>query len=320
MSDAALEQQLVRAGAAIRAGALVGMPTETVYGLAGSARDEAALLRIFTAKGRPRFDPLIVHVASVDEAWSVGVPSPRARALARRFWPGPLTLVLERQCGVSDLITAGLSTVAVRLPDHPLAQALIREAGVPLAAPSANLFGRLSPTLAAHVAEQLGDAVAEVLDGGPCRVGIESTVIRPDPQPLILRPGGITRAAIEAVLGELVAVAGQGQRQDALALPAPGMLKSHYAPSTPLVLRQGPWPAARPLAVLSWRGEQLPPDVLASEVLSRAGDPQEAARRLFVCLRRLDAVGAALIAAELVPESGLGEGINDRLRRAAGLG
>lgn len=313
------DEALARAAAAIRRGELVGMPTETVYGLAANAQDPDAVLRIFAAKGRPRFDPLIVHVPAAAAAWQIAVPTPRAQRLAAACWPGPLTLVLRRRPGVPDVVTAGLETVAVRVPAHPLALALLRACGVPLAAPSANPFGRISPTTAAHVREQLGDAVAEVLDGGPCSVGIESTVLQVDP-PCILRPGGTTRAHLEAVLQEPVAVATAPVRAQALGLPSPGLLASHYAPRTPLVLRDGAWPPAAGLAVLAWRGTDIPAGVHAREVLSAHGDLAEAARGLFAALRRLDASGAREICAELVPATGLGEGINDRLRRAAGLG
>jgi L-threonylcarbamoyladenylate synthase len=313
---------LARAAAALRAGRLVGMPTETVYGLAANALDPQAVLAVFTAKGRPTFDPLIVHVADAGQAWTVAVPSARARLLAERCWPGPLTLVLPRRACISDVVTSGLETVAVRCPDHPQALALIRAAGVALAAPSANRFGRISPTTAAHVREQFGDEVAVVLDGGPCRVGIESTVLLPDPLPVILRPGGLPRETLETILGEPVAVAGRGERAASLPQQAPGMLASHYAPLKPLRLKNADesWPSASDVGVLSWRGDGVPGGVAMVEVLSAAGDLAEAAMRLFACLRRLDAGPAKALVAELVPDHGLGLGINDRLRRAAGLG
>ncbi|MBA3708937.1 MAG: threonylcarbamoyl-AMP synthase [Planctomycetes bacterium] len=311
---------LERAIAAIRGGALVGMPTETVYGLAANALDAQAVVRVFAAKGRPTFDPLIVHVSDAAQAWTVAEPSPRATRLAAACWPGPLTLVLPRRAIVPDVVTSGLDTVGVRCPDHPLALALIRGAGVPLAAPSANLFGRISPTTAEHVREQLGDAVAVVLDGGPCRVGIESTVLLPDPSPIILRPGGLTRERLEEILNEQVAVADNAQRQGALPMASPGMLASHYAPRTPLTLVTGAFPDDTTAAVLSFRGDDLPTRHHAVEVLSGPGDLAEAATRLFAALRRLDGSGATVIHARGVPEEGLGLGINDRLRRAAGLG
>ena len=316
------ESEILRAGNAIRAGRLVGMPTETVYGLAGNALDVQAVLAIFSAKGRPSFDPLIVHVAEVTQAWNVAVPSRRAERLARDCWPGPLTLVLPRRSCIHDVITSGLDTVAVRCPAHPVARALIRAAGVPLAAPSANRFGGLSPTTAGHVREQLGDAVAMILDGGPCKVGIESTVLLLDPTPLILRPGGLSRERLEELLGEPVAVADRASRASHLPAQAPGMLASHYAPRTPLSLKSpgSPWPSGRALALMSFQGESLPGGVMAVEVLSRSGNLAEAAANLFATLRRLDGVGATAIVAETVPDEGLGLAINDRLRRAAGLG
>lgn len=310
-----MTEALPAAVAAIRNGLLVALPTETVYGLAADALDPQAVLRIFTAKGRPRFDPLIVHVPDAAAAWQVAVPSPRAERLAAACWPGPLTLVLPRRACVPDLVTSGLPTVGVRVPDHPLALALLRSCGRPLAAPSANPFGRVSPTTADHVREQLGAAVAVVLDGGPCRVGVESTVLRPDPVPLILRPGGLTRERLEALLGEPVALAGAGERADSLPREAPGLLASHYAPKIPLSLKgpADPWPQ-RPGAVrLAFRAG-------GDAVLSSAGDLAEAAAGLFAVLRRLEGSGAQEIIAETVPEQGLGLAINDRLRRAAGLG
>jgi L-threonylcarbamoyladenylate synthase len=313
---------LSTAAAAIRAGHLVGMPTETVYGLAANALDSQAVLRVFQAKGRPTFDPLIVHVADVAQAWTVARPSARAERLARTLWPGPLTLVLPRTAIVPDLVTSGLDTVGVRCPDHPVALALIRAAGVPLAAPSANPFGRISPTTAAHVREQLGDAVAVVLDGGPCRVGIESTVLLPDPSPIILRPGGVTRERLEEILGEPVAVADRAARAASLPQQAPGMLPSHYAPVKPLRLRAPaePWPTDPQVGVLAFTGGDVPRSCRYREVLSPRGDLAEAAAGLFAALRRLDASPAITLVAERVPDRGLGLGINDRLRRAAGLG
>lgn len=311
---------LEAAVAAIRGGGLVGLPTETVYGLAADATDPAAVLRIFSAKGRPRFDPLIVHVADATQAWSVAVPSPLAERLAAAYWPGPLTLVLPRRAVIPDVVTSGLETVAVRCPDHPLARELISAAGVPLAAPSANRFGRLSPTTAEAVREQLGPAVDVVLDGGPCRVGVESTVLRlVDDRPVILRPGGVTRAQLEVTLGRPVAIADRPTIAAGLPAEAPGMLASHYAPGCPLSLRAGAWPSDPSLGLLAFTGADLPPGVRC-EVLSPAGDLAQAAAGLFAALRRLDASGVTAIVAETVPEHDLGEAINDRLRRAAGLG
>ena len=298
------------------------MPTETVYGLAANALDVHAVLRVFLAKGRPRFDPLIVHVADAEQAWTVAVPSPRARVLAARFWPGPLSLVLPRRSNIPDAITSGLDTVAVRCPAHPLARALIHASGVPIAAPSANMFGMLSPTCAADVRAQFPESVAFVLDGGPCRVGIESTVLLVDPQPVILRPGGVSREALVEALGEPVALADRMAREASVPLPAPGLLASHYAPRTPLRLKQSgeAWPSSPNHAILSWMGVGLPAQARQVEILSHSGDLAEAAAGLFAALRRLDACDADCIIAERVAEDGLGLGINDRLQRAAGLG
>ena len=310
--------EIERAAQVIRAGGLVGMPTETVYGLAASALDARAVLRIYTTKGRPRFDPVIVHVADAEQAWTLCEPSARARRLAQACWPGPLTMILPRTALVPDIVTSGLETVAVRVPDHPVALALIRAAG-PLAAPSANPFGQISPTTAAHVSEQFLASQVLVLDGGACRVGIESSVLRVDP-PLLLRPGGYSREALSGILGEAVALSDREQRAAAVAMPSPGMLASHYAPRTPLRLRSGAIPAGERFAYLSWAGIDIPPQAHAVEVLSTALDLAEAATRLFAALRRLDDASARSIICELVPDEGLGEGVNDRLRRAAGLG
>lgn len=304
--------------AELRAGRCVGLPTETVYGLAADGLNPEAVARIFEIKQRPHFDPLILHVAEPEglEALAAEVPA-TARALADAFWPGPLTLVLPRRPVVPDLVTSGLETVAVRCPAHPVARALLRAFGGPLAAPSANPFGRLSPTTAAAVEEELGAAVAVVLDGGACGLGIESTIVDcTGPRPCLLRHGALPREVLETVCGPVdVAVSGEKLR-------APGMLQSHYAPRTPLRLLEGPveaemdWPAET--AHLSWRGP-LHPKACAGEVLSARGDLQEAAARLFAALRRLDRSGARAIQAERVPEEGLGRAVNDRLGKGAAL-
>ena len=314
-----VDPELMRAVAAIRAGRLVGMPTETVYGLAADALNATAVVRIYQAKCRPSFDPLIVHIADPDWAWQIAEPSPRALQLARHCWPGPLTMVLRRQAIVPDVVTSGLETVGIRCPDHALARELIRICGTPLAAPSANPFGRISPTTAAHVREQLGDQVDVVLDGGPCRVGIESTVLLVEPTPIILRPGGLTRERLEELLGEPVAVADTAGRAAHLPVQAPGMLASHYAPAKPFRLREpgAAWPTDPAIGVLAF---QHAPDLPWVETLSPAGDLAQAATGLFAALRRLDAAPVREIVGELVPDQGLGLGINDRLRRAAGRG
>lgn len=301
----------------LRAGGLVAVPTETVYGLAANATDADAVLRIFEAKRRPTFDPLIVHVrdrAQVEEV--VRDAPPEAKALMERFWPGPLTLVLPKTERVPDIVTSGLGTVGVRMPAHPLTQELLRALSFPLAAPSANPFGYVSPTTAQHVADQLGEEVPYILDGGPCSVGVESTIIGwEDGACVLYRPGGIPVEAIEAVIGPV----GTARKQ---VLPvAPGLLESHYAPRTPVVLgdirtllREH---MGKKMAVLSFRERYQTKD---NEVLSPSGDPHEAARALFGALRRVDASGAEVILAEPVPDEGIGRAINDRLHRAAAKG
>jgi L-threonylcarbamoyladenylate synthase len=322
---------LALAAATLGRGELVGMPTETVYGLAGSAFDEAALAKIFAAKERPVFDPLIVHLpeAGLATAGVVGPLAPAqarvAQALAERFWPGPLTLVLPRGERIPDLATSGLPTVAVRRPRHPVAEALLAAAG-PLAAPSANRFGRISPTRAEDVAAELaGRGVAFVLDGGPCDVGLESTIVAvtADGGLVLLRPGGVPAAELGA--GLVPAAAGDP-------VTAPGMLPSHYAPRKPLVLLEGPVAALagappgmpRRVGLLAFSspgaGERLA-DMTGASVVSETLDGADlaaAARGFFAALRRLDASAAEVIYAEPCPTAtGLGHAIADRLARAA---
>ncbi|WP_088345174.1 MULTISPECIES: L-threonylcarbamoyladenylate synthase [Rhodomicrobium] len=295
----------------IRAGRLVAFPTETVYGLGANALDGEAVARIFEAKGRPRFNPLIVHVADMAGAEALAAFSPDARDLAAAFWPGPLSLVLPRraEAGLSDLVSAGLPTVALRVPAHDGARALIRAAGVPLAGPSANLSGQVSPTTAVHVAADLGDRVDMILDGGPCAEGLESTIVGfADGEPVLLRAGAVPREAIEAVLGRPLAA------HKASAKPqAPGMLASHYAPRAQLRLN-----AERPKPGEAFLGFGPHAATAAASLnLSASGDLREAAANLFAHLRLLDAAETATIAVAPIPEAGLGEAINDRLRRAA---
>jgi len=303
---------VARAGRLLRAGQLVGLPTETVYGLAGDATSDRAVAAIFAAKDRPAFNPLIVHVAEAAEARRLVEFDSRAEALAARFWPGPLTLVLPRRaaCGVSLLCSAGLDTLAVRLPAHRVAQAVIRAAERPLAAPSANPSGWVSPTTAQHVAAGLGTNVALVIDGGPCGVGVESTVLDlTGPSPVLLRPGGAPEEEIEAAIGKLARPPAEAGR-----VKSPGMLASHYAPHLPL--RIGAREVEPDEALLAF-GSDVPKGARMTLNLSPSGDVMEAAQRLFDYLRRLDASGARGIAAMPVPERGLGRAINDRLRRAA---
>jgi L-threonylcarbamoyladenylate synthase len=306
--------EAIRAAAEhLRAGRLVAFPTETVYGLGADATNGKAVAAIFAAKGRPRFNPLIVHVADVGQAGEHAELTVLARRLTDAFWPGPLTLVLERREGspLSDLVTGGLTTLAVRAPDHPVARALLQAVDRPLAAPSANRSGHISPTQAAHVLADLGDKVAMILDGGPTAHGLESTVVDARGEvPVLLRPGAVTVGTIEAVLGQPLVRA----KIDAERPNAPGQLASHYAPDARLRLdatdvRDGE-------ALLAF-GADVPPARGPVINLSSAGDLTEAAANLFAALRALDASGAVAIAVMPIPDVGLGEAINDRLRRAA---
>lgn len=308
---------IARAGAAIREGRLVAFPTETVYGLGADATDDKAVARIFAAKGRPRFNPLIVHVATSQDAEKHGLFTEEARKLAAAFWPGGLTLVLPRrpETPLSLLVSAGLDTVALRVPAHEIAQALLKAAERPIAAPSANRSGRVSPTTAAHVMSELGDAetLEMVLDGGPCRLGLESTVIGfPQGIPTLLRPGAVARDDIEKVLGRRLTEADAGAGEEGRA--SPGQLESHYAPGSPLRLNAA---AAGDDEVLLAFGPDAP-DAKTSMNLSTSGDLTEAAANLFAMLRALDAAARGrTIAVMPIPHEGLGEAINDRLKRAA---
>jgi len=304
-----LSETITAAAALLRAGRLVAFPTETVYGLGGAATDDTAVARIFEAKGRPSFNPLIVHVPDLAAAEACAVFDDRARAVAAAFWPGPLTLVLPRreEAGLSRLVSAGLPSVALRVPAHPVAQALLRAAGVPVAAPSANRSGGISPTRAEHVVASLGARVDMVVDGGPCAVGLESTVLDlTGERPILLRPGGITPADLEAVLGAPV-VSGS---DDPMAPKSPGQLLSHYAPDRPVRLNAT---EARPGEALLGFG----PAPGATLNLSESGDLVEAAAHLFAALHALDDARFTVIAVMPVPDKGLGLAINDRLRRAA---
>lgn len=305
-------EDIERAVALLLAGGLVAMPTETVYGLAADATNDRAVARIYEAKGRPSFNPLIVHVTGSAMARRYARFSPLAERLAMAFWPGPLTLVLPRRddSALSHLATAGLDTVALRAPAHPVAQALLAAVDRGLAAPSANPSGSISPTTAAHVREGLHDRVDLVLDGGPCAVGVESTILKiEDGRAILLRPGGATRAAIERIAGALAdPVSG--------AIEAPGMMQSHYAPRAPLRLDVSA--AGEDEAYLAFGPAPAHPCTLN---LSVTGDLVEAAANLFAHLRALDALcedrALSGIASAPVPTVGLGEAINDRLRRAA---
>jgi L-threonylcarbamoyladenylate synthase len=302
------------AAALLRAGALVAFPTETVYGLGADATNGLAVARIFEAKGRPRFNPLIVHVANLDEAERLAELDDRSRQLARRFWPGPLTLVLGKRpdCPVAELATSGLETVALRVPAHPIARSLLEFAGVPIAAPSANRSGHVSPTTAQHVAADLGGAVAMILDGGPAEHGLESSIVDARGRRLVLlRLGAVTRGEIEAAAGETLETR---LAADELRPSAPGQLESHYAPRA--AVRPGATSVAGGEALLAF-GSDVPAHEGPMINLSPSGDLREAAANLFAALRALDRPGVSAIAVVPIPGEGLGEAINDRLRRAA---
>ncbi|MFC3614684.1 L-threonylcarbamoyladenylate synthase [Lutimaribacter marinistellae] len=295
---------IAHAAALLRAGRLVAFPTETVYGLGGDARNGRAVAAIYEAKGRPSFNPLIAHVATVRDAQALVEWNDAAERLASAFWPGPLTLVLPLRAGhgVSSLVTAGLKTLAVRVPAHPVARALLGEVGGPLAAPSANPSGRISPTTADHVLAGLSGRIAAVLDAGPCGVGVESTILGLSHEPRLLRPGGLAGEEIEAVLGAPLA------RDESGSITAPGQLASHYAPEASVRLNAK---RAEGDEVLLGFGRME-----CDLNLSETGDLAEAAAALFAALHRLDALGRP-IAVSPIPERGLGVAINDRLRRAA---
>jgi len=308
------------AGETIRNGGLVAFPTETVYGLGCDAFNADAAAKVFAVKQRPQFDPLIVHIADRTQLDKVARALPAtAQQLIDQFWPGPLTLVLPKQRAIPDLVTAGLDTVAVRMPNHPVAQTLIREAGTPIAAPSANLFGYVSPTTAQHVADGLGRTIDLIFDGGPCPVGVESTIVSlVGPEPELLRPGSITLEQLSAVIGPL------RRSSSVVDQPtAPGQLARHYATQTPVTILSSL--KARPTlhkneraGLLSFsQASSMDERFAAIEVLSAIGDLREAARNLFAALRRLDAQSLDRIYVEPCPEEGLGMAIMDRLRRCA---
>jgi L-threonylcarbamoyladenylate synthase len=299
---------VAQAAAILRAGGLVVFPTETVYGLGADAANPHAVARIFEAKGRPRFNPLIAHVPGLAEAEQHGVLHAKARTLAEAFWPGPFTLVVRRRpdSSIAELACAGLATVALRAPAHPMAQALLAAFGGPIAAPSANRSGHVSATTAQHAAADLGDRVDLILDGGPCAIGLESTIVAVDDAGVaaLLRPGAVARADIEALVGPLAAAAPHQ-------VQAPGMLESHYAPRARLRLDVE---AARPGEAYLAFAAPAPP---GGATLSASGDLIEAAANLYASLRALDASGVESIAVAPIPAHGLGEAIRDRLMRAA---
>lgn len=302
MTDAA---DIDAAVAALEGGRLVILPTETVYGLAADAADPMAVAAIFEAKGRPRFNPLIAHVSGLEQAEQIAVFDERARALAARFWPGPLTLVLpvRDRAAVCDLARAGLDTVAVRAPGHELALAVIAAFGGPVVAPSANRSGRPSPTTHSDAMEETGAFATAALDGGPCAVGLESTVVAVLDEVRLLRPGAVTRAEIEAVVGPLAEAGAEGGR-------SPGRLALHYAPDAPLRINAEEPRDGEAFLAFGQAGQFS---------LSPSGDLLEAAANLFRLLREADRTRPTGIAVAPIPAEGLGEAINDRLKRAAGF-
>ena len=304
----------------LREGGVVAFPTETVYGLGANAFDATAVARVFKAKARPSFDPLIVHLAAAADLDRVSTSDdPRVQRLAARFWPGPLTLVLPRRPDLPEIVTAGLDTVGVRVPGHAAARDLIRRAGTPVAAPSANPFGYVSPTTAAHVAELLGDEVDLILDGGPCRVGLESSIVALlGGTPTLLRPGGVAREEIEEALGAPLAEASAPAERPL----APGQLARHYSTRTPVRILSGevgpcPAGAGARVGLLAWTDAPGREGYAAVEILAPDGQAGTAAAGLFAALRRLDALGLDSILAEPCDEHGLGLAIMDRLRRCA---
>jgi L-threonylcarbamoyladenylate synthase len=306
----------------LRAGELVAVPTETVYGLAADAFNARACRKIFAAKGRPANDPLIVHLASPRELSLVAVPNAAALLLAKRFWPGPLTLVLPKTPAVPSVVSAGLPSVAVRVPSHPLFRRLLRLTGRPLAAPSANPFGYLSPTTAEHVLHGLGRKIGHILDGGPSRVGLESTIVdlRDPRRPRLLRPGAIAIGELEQVLGVSVASPRRNAAKNVAQL-APGQLARHYSPHTPVALhaRLADRVGRKGASGEAWVFLVRPKRAKGRNIfwLSATGDLRQAARRLFSTLRKIDQAGFKKIHVELATGGGLAEAINDRLRRAA---
>ena len=320
---------IAAAAAILRAGGLVAFPTETVYGLGANALDAHAAAAIFEAKQRPANDPLIIHVQRAAQVGEVGLVNRFVQQLGDRFWPGPLTLVVPKRGHVPTEVTAGLDTVAVRVPAHPVAQALLEAAGLAVAAPSANLFGRPSPTRAQHVLDDLDGRIDAVVDGGPTSIGVESTIVDVSgPRPRLLRPGGVAAEDVEAVLG--VALLGPPPPIDGPQL-APGLLPAHYAPRTPLILVVGDAARLRTEVELALAAGQrvgvvlltedrsfMPPDVRV-EVVGTWSDPAQSATRLFEAIRSLDAAGLdVMLVRELAePSSGLGRALDDRLRRAA---
>jgi len=315
----ASEAAVAAAAHSLRQGGLVAFPTETVYGLGADATNAAAIARLYQAKGRPAFNPLIAHVGDIGAARQIARFDAAALALAEAFWPGPLTLVLPKTdgCAVADLATAGLDTVAIRIPAHPVARDILRLFGRPVVAPSANLSGHVSPTTAAHVESDLSGRIDLIVDGGPVAVGVESTIVGCFEQPMLLRPGGLPRAEIERVLGRALLQPPTDADSDSGQPLAPGMLASHYAPRAKVRLHADHVEPGEALLAFGLGAISGIDGAAAVMNLSERGDLAEAAANLFGFLRALDAKGARTIAVMPIPDEGLGEAINDRLRRAA---
>ena len=313
------DEAIAEAARYLAAGGLVAFPTETVYGLGADATDGKAIARLYAAKGRPSFNPLIAHVAGLDAARRLAVFNPMAELLAQAFWPGPLTLVLPKQpnSGVSDLATAGLDTIGLRWPNHGVAHDLLRTFGKPIVAPSANRSGHVSPTTAAHVKADLNGRIDLILDGGQTSVGIESTIVACSGEPILLRLGGIARDEIETMLRQRVRVSIEAAPGDIDIPLAPGMLASHYAPASKLRLNAKDVRAGEALLAFGPGRPAGGEHALRALNLSPTGDLVEAAANLFSHLRALDALNATTIAVMPIPGAGLGEAINDRLSRAA---
>ena len=301
----------------LQGGQVVAIPTETVYGLAGNAYNESALAKIFAAKERPTFDPLIVHIAEIEQLEDVAKDIPEAAyRLAQAYWPGPLTMILPKKDCIPDLATSGLPSVAVRFPSHPVARRIIKESGLPLAAPSANLFKHVSPTTALHVAEQLGDRIAGIVDGGPCQVGVESSIVSlTGNTPAILRPGAITPEMVQKILGEVTIKTSSSQ--PGKPMTAPGQCDTHYRPQVPLYYGEVPQGYALPkrTARIAF-GNTLGP-IPETVNLSKAGDMVEATAKLYALMHELDTPDYDLIIVDPIPNIGIGMALNDRLKRAS---
>jgi len=314
---AEISQDIIKAKSLLEEGELVAIPTETVYGLAANALNTDAVLKIFETKNRPHFDPLIVHVSSIEQASSLVTDFPsNARLLAEKFWPGPLTLLLKKKQIIPDIVTSGLDTVGIRMPSHPLALELLRTLDFPLAAPSANPFGYISPTSAKHVAAQLGDKINLILDGGESDVGVESTIIDCTQEtPVVVRLGGLGVEKIESIIGRVEVNTTSSSKPS-----APGLLISHYAPRKPFYLGDievlSKQNSDKKVAIISFQGDSRS---ALHKVLSEEGSLHEAAHNLFKVMRELDESDAQIIIAEPVPNHGLGRAINDRLQRAAAI-